>query len=95
MSSHSDGGKGSARRKEDAQAVRDNWDRIFGKKEETPMIDEHEDNEDYTDEIDEYDYCHVCSGSGEGMYDGSSCRACGGTGNATVDKEDDCYDDYE
>jgi len=26
----SDGGKGSARRKEDAQAVRDNWDRIFG-----------------------------------------------------------------
>jgi hypothetical protein len=28
----SDGGKGSARRKEDAQAVRDNWDRIFGSK---------------------------------------------------------------
>jgi DnaJ-class molecular chaperone len=92
----SDGGKGSARRKEDSQAVRDNWDRIFGKKEETPMIEEHEDgNEDYTDETDEYDYCHVCSGSGEGMYDGSSCHACGGTGNATVDKEDDCYDDYE
>jgi DnaJ-class molecular chaperone len=89
-----DGGKGSGRRKEDAQAVRDNWDRIFGNKKDTPMIDE-EDNEDYTDEIDEYDYCHVCSGSGEGMYDGSSCHACGGTGNATVDKEDDCYDDYE
>lgn len=95
MSTHGDGGKGSARRKEDSQAVRDNWDRIFGKKDDKPMIDEHEDNEDYTDEIDEYDYCHVCSGSGEGMYDGSSCHACGGTGNATVDKEDDCYDDYE
>ena len=92
MSSHSDGGKGSARRKEDSQAVRDNWDRIFGKKkEETPMIDD----EHIEDDEDEYDYCHVCSGSGEGMYDGSSCHACGGTGNATVDKEDDCYDDYE
>jgi hypothetical protein len=90
-----DGGKGSGRRKEDAQAVRDNWDRIFGKKEEDKPMEHDEDNEDYTDEIDEYDYCHVCSGSGEGMYDGSSCHACGGTGNATVDKEDDCYDDYE
>jgi hypothetical protein len=88
-----DGGKGSGRRKEDIKKIHDNWDLIFGKK-DTPMIDE-EDNEDYTDEIDEYDYCHVCSGSGEGMYDGSSCHACGGTGNATVDKEDDCYDDYE
>jgi len=88
----SDGGKGSARRKEDSQAVRDNWDRIFGKK-ETPMIDD--DNEDYTDEIDELDYCHVCNGSGEGMYDGSSCYHCGGSGDEPVDKENDCYDDYE
>jgi DnaJ-class molecular chaperone len=106
MSRQLDGGKGSARRKEDSQAVRDNWDRIFGAKapessptaagktKEQTMIDD-DDNEDYTDEIDEYDYCRVCSGSGEGMYDGSSCHACGGTGNATVDKEDDCYDDYE
>jgi hypothetical protein len=61
----SDGGKGSARRKEDAQAVRDNWDRIFGKK-ETPMIDE---EDDYVDECsneerheDEDWTCDVCGG---------------------------------
>ena len=87
-----DGGKGSARRKEDSQAVRDNWDRIFGKKEETPMIEEHEDNEDYTDEIDEYDYCHVCSGSGEGMYDGSSCYKCKGSGGWPKQYRDDDYE---
>ena len=27
-------GKGSSRRKEDASKIRDNWDAIFGKKEE-------------------------------------------------------------
>jgi hypothetical protein len=62
----SDGGKGSARRKEDAQAIRDNWDRIFGKK-ETPMIEDDED--DYVDECsneerheDEDWTCDVCGG---------------------------------
>ena len=25
-------------------------------------------------------YCGVCAGSGEGMYDGTRCHACGGTG---------------
>jgi RecJ-like exonuclease len=25
-------------------------------------------------------YCPQCSGSGEGMYDGSRCSACGGSG---------------
>jgi len=94
-----DGGKGSARRKENAQAVRDNWDRIFGGKKMNDY-DEDDDPQDLSEdyersEDDEYDYCDACSGSGEGMYDGSSCHACGGTGNATVDKEDDCYDDYE
>ena len=54
-----------------------------------------EHDEDYTDEIDEFDYCHVCNGSGEGMYDGSSCYHCGGTGDEPVDKENDCDDDYE
>ena len=29
-------GKGSARRKEDVQKIRDNWDAIFGKKDKTP-----------------------------------------------------------
>lgn len=31
----SDGGKGSARRREDSQAIAANWDRIFGKKKMT------------------------------------------------------------
>jgi len=33
MSTHGDGGKGSARRKENAQAILNNWNLIFGKKE--------------------------------------------------------------
>jgi len=32
---HGDGGKGSARRKENAQAILNNWDLIFGKKTDT------------------------------------------------------------
>jgi hypothetical protein len=87
----SDGGKGSARRKEDAQAVRDNWDRIFGKRE--PMIEEDEDNtnDDFLED-DGYEICHRCNGSGEGMYDGSTCGFCKGTGEEPVEK--DCDDDY-
>ena len=90
MSSPSDGGKGSARRKEDSQAVRDNWDRIFGKKEDKPM----EDEQDYTDDIDDSmdEDCSWCGGTGEGDYDGASCRRCHGTG--VEPKEGDCDDDY-
>jgi hypothetical protein len=91
----SDGGKGSARRKEDAQAIRDNWDRIFGKKEEPPMIDEDDiDNEDYTDDIDDsmQEDCSLCGGCGEGNYDGASCRRCHGTG--VEPRERDCDDDF-
>ena len=29
---------------------------------------------------DEYGYCPECRGSGEGMWDGSTCRVCGGSG---------------
>jgi len=104
---HSDGGKGSARRKEDSQAVRDNWDRIFGRKsagKKEPMIDEDDiDNEDYTDDIDNEDYtddiddsmqedCSLCGGCGEGNYDGASCRRCHGTG--VEPRERDCDDDF-
>ena len=31
-------------------------------------------------EEEEGGYCPQCSGSGEGMYDGSRCSACGGSG---------------
>jgi hypothetical protein len=60
----SDGGKGSARRKEDAQAVRDNWDRIFGGN----KMNEHEDEDDIDNELDERDHedsewtCDRCGG---------------------------------
>ena len=62
----SDGGKGSARRKEDIKKIHDNWDLIFGKKKDTPMIDEDED--DIDNEIDERDHedsewtCDRCGG---------------------------------
>jgi hypothetical protein len=60
-----DGGKGSARRKEDAQAVRDNWDRIFGKKE--PMIED-DDIDNENDERDHEDSEWTCDRCGGPMY---------------------------
>ena len=41
---------------------------------------------------DEQGYCHHCSGSGEGMYDGSICHACHGSG---VERDDSGKEDYE
>jgi len=42
---------------------------------------------------DDYEDCSWCSGSGEGMWDGSTCRHCHGSGVEPVEKEvDDCYD---
>lgn len=52
------------------------------------IIDEYEEEEDYEDED---IICSACNGSGEGMYDGSTCRVCGGSG---VEKEKD-YDRYD
>ena len=90
--SHGDGGKGSGRRKEDASKVRDNWDLIFGKKKgQQTMNDDYEHIEDDEDEFD--DMCDWCSGTGEGQYDGSSCRKCNGTGMMPFDGEDN-NDDY-
>ncbi len=89
MTTHSDGGKGSGRRKEDVKKIHDNWDLIFGKK---PMIDEQDDNiEDFDDSMEED--CSWCGGCGEGDYDGSTCRRCHGTG--IEPRERDCDDsDY-
>lgn len=61
MSTHGDGGKGSGRRKEDASKVRDNWDLIWGKKKEQPMIDEHEHEQHDHDEDGEW-ACDMCGG---------------------------------
>lgn len=84
----SDGGKGSSRRNEDNEAYRNNFDNIFRKK---PMIDE-----DYIE--DEPEICPRCNGSGEGMYDGSRCGYCKGTGEVQAEKDFDdgfldCDDD--
>jgi hypothetical protein len=56
----SDGGKGSARRKEDVSKIHENWDIIFGKKDNKPMIDEHDDDE--IEHNEEEWTCDVCGG---------------------------------
>jgi hypothetical protein len=89
MSTHGDGGKGSARRNEDVSKINENWDRIFGgnkkqnKKEQQTMNDEYE-HDDETEDTGEYDddggrICPVCRGdmvvTGTGMY--LFCDTCG------------------
>lgn len=93
-------GKGSGRRVEDLTLVHEGFSRVFGEsklekrlreecealealEEEAELEEEHEDEADYV--------CPQCSGSGEGMYDGSSCSRCGGTGGWPQDREVD-YD---
>ena len=54
-----------------------------------PADDENEvENEENAD-----DTCHNCNGTGEGQYDGTSCRSCGGSGGNRGKPVDD--DDYE
>ena len=46
-------------------------------------------------EDDEYDddyICPDCNGSGEGMWDGSNCRTCKGTGGYPKQYRDDDYE---
>jgi rubrerythrin len=59
--SHSDGGKGSARRKEDVSKINDNWDVIFGRKSagrKEKTMNEHEEEPQQSDEW----TCDVCGG---------------------------------
>jgi DnaJ-class molecular chaperone len=44
------------------------------------------------DEDDDYEDCSWCSGSGEGMWDGSTCRKCNGTGVEPIETKDDDYE---
>jgi RecJ-like exonuclease len=78
---HSDGGKGSARRP--GEGYQDNWDRIFGGRKRQIAEAVAADNED----DDEEHICPTCNGSGEGMYDGSRCYKCKGTGDEPTEKE--------
>jgi len=91
MSTHGDGGKGSARRKEDVSKINENWDRIFGKKNKEPeMINDDYDHEEHEHDMDdEPEMCDWCNGTGEGRYDGDSCAKCGGTGLMPFDGDED------
>jgi hypothetical protein len=44
------------------------------------------------DDDESYDVCSACSGSGEGMWDGSRCYKCHGTGCEPIEQGDD--DEY-
>ncbi len=89
---HGDGGKGSGRRVENSQAVRDGWDRIFGKKQEVKeMIDDDDYEDEHEEEHEHDDTCTWCGGCGEGDYDGAACRKCHGTGVEPFDGVDDDY----
>lgn len=48
---------------------------------------EHMEEEEFDE--DEEDLCGQCNGSGEGMYDGSTCRSCGGSGVGGGDYDDE------
>lgn len=69
---------------------RDNYDATFGKKPEV-IVDTEDDIElsELPEEDDDEPYCHNCSGSGEGMWDGSTCSVCHGYGHVRADVEDD------
>ena len=56
----SDGGKGSARRKEDVSKINENWDRIFGSKVRSKTMDDYKCTTEYSEE--EEWTCDVCGG---------------------------------
>ena len=89
----SDGGKGSVRRNEDSDAYRNNYDAIFGSKKKQTKVETMNDDyiEEHDDDEDEGMICPACNGSGEGMYDGSTCSRCGGYGEISANEDDD-YD---
>ena len=99
---HGDGGKGSGRRNEDVSKVKSNWDLIdWSKKavavkaQEEPKMNEYDDEDiednERSEDADDYEDCSWCSGSGEGMYDGSNCKHCGGSGVEPYEGMDDDY----
>ena len=51
-----------------------------------------EDADDAIEDDDEPGYCPQCNGSGEGMYDGSKCGHCHGSG---VERDESNREDWE
>ena len=43
----------------------------------------------------ENEICNYCNGSGEGMYDGSKCYTCGGSGEVPSTQEPSEEEDYQ
>lgn len=52
-------------------------------------MNEYEEPDEDIEEDDEDEICSWCSGSGEGMYDGSTCGKCHGSGVEPREKDDD------
>jgi hypothetical protein len=75
-------GKGDKTRPTNWDHFSENFNRIFGGT-DAPIENIEEDDED--------EICSWCSGSGEGMYDGATCKKCHGCGIEPIEKEDD-YD---
>lgn len=78
----SDGGKGSSPRplSVSRDTFADNWANTFKK---APEIDT------FSEDDDEDEICSGCSGSGEGVYDGSTCYKCKGRGVEPIEKDDE------
>ena len=51
------------------------------------LAQEYDDDQDLT--------CTICSGTGEGMYDGTRCRSCNGSGVLRFPEDDDDCDPPE
>lgn len=77
---------------------RNNYDAIFGKKEKDLSVlteadwiegDDAVEQDAYDPDDDNEPYCYACNGSGEGMYDGSTCGVCHGYGHIRTKDEDD------
>ena len=87
---HGDGGKGDKQRPTDHNAFANNYDRIFGgRKRQIAELVEQDNKPEPEDDEPEDEICSGCSGSGEGMYDGSTCYKCKGCGVEPVEKDDD------
>ena len=93
-------GKGSAQRPTNHQAFSEAFDRIFGTtSRQFGHVDANDTSEEHVDEDEENEHeddedeiCHRCSGSGEGMWDGSCCSHCQGRGVEPVEKGNDDYE---
>ena len=65
---------------------------FYLERELTPLTDDERDEWENREE--DEGYCGSCNGSGEGMYDGSVCSSCAGTGVDKPTKWTPDYDDY-